>query len=98
MIVHSRVDESQTWTGLVDTIEMEPTDDQNNSMYYVSGDAGQRSSRYNFYVTLDSLEGLILGQHVYIEPDLGPPPSGRAVAARGLYRPRRGGQLCVGRR
>ena len=82
VIVHSRVDESQTWTGLVDTIEMEPTDDRNNNMYYMSGDTGQRSSRYNFYVTLDSLEGLILGQHVYIEPDLGP-----AAQREGLWLP-----------
>ena len=82
VIVHSRVDQSQTWTGLVDTIEMEPTDDQRNNMYYIAGDAGQRSSRYNFYVTLDSLEGLILGQHVYIEPDLGP-----ASQREGLWLP-----------
>ena len=34
-------------------------------------DSGQQSSKYNFYVTLSSLDGLILGQHVYIQPDMG---------------------------
>ena len=29
------------------------------------------SSTYPFYVNLDSSEGLMLGQHVYIEPDEG---------------------------
>ena len=31
----------------------------------------QQSSSYPFYVTLDSADGLMLGQHVYIEPDFG---------------------------
>ena len=29
------------------------------------------SSTYPFYVNLDSSDGLMLGQHVYIEPDEG---------------------------
>lgn len=81
VVIHSRVDPQMSWTGMVDVIEMEPTNDQNNNGYYI-GDAGQRSSRYNFYVTLDSLEGLILGQHVYIEPDLGP-----AAQREGIWLP-----------
>ena len=69
--VHSRVDES-VWQGVVDTIETEPTSDQNNGgVVYYGVDGGQQSSKYNFYVTLSSREGLILGQHVYIQPDLG---------------------------
>ena len=58
------------WQGVIDTIEAEPTDDTNTNMYY-GVDSGQQSSKYNFYVTLYSLDGLILGQHVYIQPDLG---------------------------
>ena len=69
--VHSRVDES-VWQGVVDTIETEPTSDQNNGgVVYYGVDSGQQSSKYNFYVTLSSWDGLILGQHVYIQPDLG---------------------------
>ena len=29
------------------------------------------ASKYPFYVTLDSSDGLLMGQHVYIEPDHG---------------------------
>ena len=32
---------------------------------------GESSSKYSFYVDLESTEGLILGQHVTIEPDYG---------------------------
>lgn len=70
--VHSRINEEQVWKGTVDSIDLEPSTDQNNMVGYWSGmDNGQQSSKYCFYVTLESLEGLILGQHVYIEPDLG---------------------------
>lgn len=71
--VHSRIDPEQVWTGVVDSIDQEATADQNSNMgyYYAGMDTGERSSKYNFYVVLDNLDGLILGQHVYIEPDLG---------------------------
>lgn len=68
--VHSRVDEALVWSGVIDTIETEPTTDTNANIYY-GADSGQQSSKYNFYVTLNNLDGLILGQHVYIQPDLG---------------------------
>ena len=68
--VHSRVDEALVWSGVIDTIETEPTTDTNANIYY-GANSGQQSSKYNFYVTLNSLDGLILGQHVYIQPDLG---------------------------
>ncbi len=70
--IYSRVDNSLQWSGVIDTIETEPTQDNNNNMmYYGGGDSGQQSSKYNFYVTLSNRDGLILGQHVYIQPDLG---------------------------
>ena len=39
-------------------------------MYKRQGDT-QSASKYPFYVDLDSVDGLILGQHVYIELDQG---------------------------
>ena len=70
--VHSRIDDSQVWQGVIDTIETEPTtDNTNGGVIYYGTDSGQQSSKYNFYVTLSSRDGLILGQHVYIQPDLG---------------------------
>lgn len=69
--VHSRVDDSQVWSGVIDSIEAEPTENNSNNMYYGGMSSETQSSKYNFYVTLSSLDGLILGQHVYIQPDLG---------------------------
>lgn len=69
--VHSRVNAEQVWKGTVDSIDQEAATDQSNGMYYYGMDSGEKSSVYHFYVALENLEGLILGQHVYIEPDLG---------------------------
>lgn len=83
VIVHSRVDPEMTWTGMVDSIDQENSNDNNNNGYFYYGyDSGDKSSKYNFYVTLDSPDGLILGQHVYIEPD-----SGESSQKSGLWLP-----------
>lgn len=71
VIVHSRTDAAATWQGVVDEIETEPATENNNAYFYGGMDSGTKSSKYTFYVLLENLEGLILGQHVYIEPDLG---------------------------
>ncbi len=70
VLVHSRVDASQTWKGKVSKIDRENATSQ-SSNYYYSGDSSNSSSSYPFYVELESSQGLMLGQHVYIEPDYG---------------------------
>ena len=70
VIIRSRIDETQTWKGTVTKIEMEPQTEEENDNYY--GDSsGDRASKYPFYVQLESMDGLILGQHVFIEMDYG---------------------------
>lgn len=66
--VRSRVDPDSRWTGMIESIDYEPVQDNN---MYGGWNTGEKASKYNFYVTLDAPEGLILGQHVYIEPDTG---------------------------
>lgn len=66
VIVRSRVDESVTWTGTIASIDTQAEQDNNN--YYSSGES---ASNYAFYVNLDSIDGLMLGQHVTIEMDYG---------------------------
>ena len=68
VIVHSRVDENQTWSGVISDINTESTVN-NQSSYFGNSDTG--GSNYYFYVTLDKSDGLMLGQHVYLEDDLG---------------------------
>ena len=71
VIVHSRVDENQTWTGTVTKIDRENARTGSNNVYSSSGDGMTQSSNYPFYVQLDGTNGLMLGQHVYIEPSDG---------------------------
>ena len=70
--ISSRTDDS-VWYGSVSLVDYEnPTQGNENQMYYGNSvDPMTSSSRYPFYVELESTEGLMLGQHVYIELDLG---------------------------
>ena len=70
VLVHSRVND-RTWKGTITKIDTENAVSSDNNGYYFSGSDETRSSKYPFYVELDDSEGLILGQHVYVEPDLG---------------------------
>lgn len=73
VLIRSRMDETQTWTGSIEKIDWEnPVQGNNNGVIYMGEtDTMTQSSKYPFYVTLGSKDGLILGQHVYIEPDYG---------------------------
>ena len=69
VILRSRVDENQTWTGTISKIDTENVEQNNNEMY--GGGESMMASKYPFYIELENSEGLILGQHVYIELDEG---------------------------
>lgn len=75
VIIRSRVDSSQTWKGTMGTIDKDSaTSNSSSGSFYGmvdSSDSQTSTSTYPFYVNLDSSEGLMLGQHVYIEPDEG---------------------------
>ena len=72
VLIRSRVDSERTWDGVITLIDTENPKQGNNNNYYMSSDSDtQTASKYPFYVELDSVDGLILGQHVYIELDLG---------------------------
>ena len=67
--IFSRTDPDQTWGGTVTLVDYEsPTQGSDTDRYYGSAsDEMTSSSRYPFYVEMDSTEGLILGQHIYME-------------------------------
>lgn len=69
----SRTDESAVWTGSVTLVDYEnPTQGNENDRYMgMAPDEMTTASRYPFYVALDSTDGLMLGQHLYIELDTG---------------------------
>ena len=68
-IIRSRQDSSVTWHGVLAMVDWSNPVQNNNNYYY--SDEMTTSSKYPFYIEMDSAEGLMLGQHVYIEPDLG---------------------------
>ena len=66
--ISSRTDENQFWMGTVMLVDYEnPTQQNNNNYYVMSTDEMTTSSKYPFYVELENTQGLILGQHVYME-------------------------------
>lgn len=76
VIIRSRTDENTIWRGTIQLIDVSnPVKGNNNGMMYYDGMAAQddttSTSKYPFYVELESSENLLMGQHVYIEPDMG---------------------------
>ncbi len=69
MKIVSRTDSSISWLGTVTLVDYEnPSQGSQYDMYYgTSSDEMTAASKYPFYVELDSTDGLILGQHVYME-------------------------------
>ncbi|MBU5468794.1 efflux RND transporter periplasmic adaptor subunit [Falcatimonas sp. MSJ-15] len=77
VIVQSRADATKTWTGTIESIDKENPVSSNDNMYG-SDDSSVKSTKYNFYVTLDGADGLMLGQHVYVREDL----AGQGITAK----------------
>ena len=73
MKIISRTDENQVWYGTVTLVDYESPSQGNDNNMYIGGmvDSMTSSSKYPFYVELDTSEGLLLGQHVYLEVDTG---------------------------
>ncbi len=69
--IHSRIDDT-VWSGTITEIGTEAESNQNNSFYMGMGDDDMTTaSKYPFYITLDSSDGLMLGQHIVVTPDQG---------------------------
>jgi HlyD family secretion protein len=83
IIARSRIDETITWTGIINSIDKEnPVTEPNKGMVMGPETNTVPATKYNFYVTLNSFEGLMLGQHVFIELD-----EGQTVVKDGLWIP-----------
>ena len=75
VIVRSRVDDQQIWHGTMGAIDEQSSNSSSGSGNYgmvdSSGDSDTTSRTHPFYVDLETSDGLMLGQHVYIEKDEG---------------------------
>lgn len=69
--ITSRTGSTQVWGGTITLVDYEnPSQGSDNDRYYgMSSDEMTSSSRYPFYVKLDSTDGLLLGQHMYLEKE-----------------------------
>lgn len=69
VIMTSRTDAEKTWGGVVQSVDYEnPVKNQNG---YGFNDEMSSTSKYPFYVELDSTDGLLMGQHLYLSVDMG---------------------------
>ena len=69
--VRARNHQEEIWKGSVDVIDTEKPESSSQSEMYSGSDSSARATKYPFYVTLETSDGLMLGQHVYIEPGTG---------------------------
>lgn len=86
VIVRSRVDDTAVWKGTISKINTDGTADSEDSEmeneYKDEGMGGESASSYYFYVSLKSDEGLMMGQHVLVEPD-----NGQSETKEGIWLP-----------
>lgn len=71
MLIHSRINDVDTWRGVVSDIDYKsPKKGSGDGSYGYDSEDGDSemtsSSKYPFYVSLDALDGLMIGQHVYM--------------------------------
>lgn len=68
LVAHSRVDSSKTWNGTVSEIVTDNTEENNSdhTSDHTSDNTEDSRQKY-FYVELENTEGLMIGQHVYLE-------------------------------
>lgn len=72
VIIRSRINEDQIWKGTVTKVDQEPQSSDNSSSYGYGPVSGETTaSKYSFYVQPESSDGMMLGQHLYIELDEG---------------------------
>ncbi|NLL91703.1 MAG: efflux RND transporter periplasmic adaptor subunit [Ruminococcaceae bacterium] len=72
VILRSKIDEQKTWKGTIIEIDMgKPQSSGDDKFYYGPESASSSASKYSFYTDISSTEGLMIGQHLTIEPDLG---------------------------
>ena len=69
VLIRSRIDDEKTWIGYISSIDTgsNAENDDNSNSFYGNTNSDFQSSKYTFYMTLEEADGLLLGQHVYIE-------------------------------
>ena len=69
VIIHSRLDDT-TWKGTISKSDTEDKAENSQEGMYTDNSSMDGSTKYYFYVTPENVEGLLLGQHVFLEPEM----------------------------
>ncbi len=64
ILIRSRIDDELTWTGNVTSIDTAKPIIDNNSY------GGDAATKYPVYISIDSTDGLLIGQHVTVEMNI----------------------------
>ena len=77
-----RTDDNTVWTGSVTLVDYENPSQgsETDRNMGIASDEMSTASKYPFYVALDSTDGLMLGQHLYIELDTGDETPGVGIS------------------
>ena len=67
----SRTDPTASWTGMVSLVDYNNASSNEQDDMLGGGNEMSTASSYPFYITLDDTDGLLLGQHVYIQVSAG---------------------------
>ncbi len=73
VIAYSRVDPEVCWYGMISRVKKpgESNKESSDTGEDYSDSSGSSGSSYTYYVELEKEDGLLVGQHLYIEPDMG---------------------------
>ncbi|MCR4568455.1 MAG: efflux RND transporter periplasmic adaptor subunit [Pseudobutyrivibrio sp.] len=80
--LRSRVDKEQTWSGTILGLDTENNEDEDSDNNFGMQNA-TNASKYPFYISLENTEGLMMGQHLYVE--LGQTDAPKIDFSKGTY-------------
>jgi HlyD family secretion protein len=85
VIVYSRTNYDTTWSGTISEIDTGSAEQEEGDSDSFASEGGNEESaaRYSFYVQLDSSDGMMMGQHVYILP--GTRPEGEGIVLNAAF-------------
>ncbi len=85
MKIYSRTENGVSWSGEVSEVDYKNPQQAQTDTFTGETDEMQSTSKYTFYVDIEDLDGLIIGQHVYMRVDDGTPdPDGKIRLATGF--------------
>lgn len=71
VIIRSRIDENATWKGTINKVDLENKVQSNTDHFTDESSSANTATKVPFYINLENSEGLMMGQHVFVELDLG---------------------------